>query len=98
MSRAEESHLERVASVGCVVCRRVFGHYVPAQLHHVGEGSGKRSPFAVVGLCETHHDPHRKGTGFHGMGTKKFCSTFRIHGETEYGLLVWVNEDISRYG
>lgn len=99
---AEKLHVERVASVGCVVCRRLYDRYVPAEVHHVAEGSGVRSNFSVAGLCsyayEGHHDPDRKGTGFHGMGTKKFCSLFRVPGESEYGLLVWVNEDLAKYG
>jgi hypothetical protein len=97
MTRAEEKHMERVASAGCVVCRRLGHGYSPAQVHHVAEGSGLRSNYAVAGLCETHHDPHRTGSGFHGMGTKRFCSMFRVPGETEWGLLAWVNEDMAKY-
>lgn len=96
MTAAE--HLERVASLGCCVCRRIGMGYVPAQVHHVAEGSGLRSDWSVVPLCETHHDPHRIGAGFHGMGTKKFCAAFRVPGESEYGLLIWTIEDLARYG
>lgn len=85
-----------VTSLGCVICRRQGLGYVPAQFHHIAEGSGKRSDFAGAPLCEVHHDPYKTGTGFHGMGTEKFCKLFRIPGETEYGLLVLVNEDMAR--
>lgn len=91
-------HMERVASLGCCVCRRIGHGYVPAQVHHVAEGSGLRSQWSVVPLCEPHHDPHRTGSGFHGMGTKKFCSMFRIPGESEYGMLVWTIEDLAKHG
>jgi hypothetical protein len=47
---AESRHMERVAAIGCVVCRRLYGRFVPCQLHHVAEGSGLRSNFGVVGL------------------------------------------------
>ena len=90
-------HLERVASLGCCVCRRIGYGYVPAQVHHVAEGSGLRSDWATVPLCEYHHDPHRKGTGFHGMGTKRFCAAFRVPWEKEEGLLVWVIEDLEKH-
>lgn len=92
---AERDHMERVASVGCCVCRRVHGIYTPCQLHHVAEGSGLRSNFAVVGLCQEHHTGP---AGFHVLGTKRFCSLYRVPGESEYGLLIWVNEDIAKYG
>lgn len=94
MNAAEKRHVERVASVGCVVCRRLVGGYVPCEIHHVAEGSGLRSWFAVAGLCTEHH----KGRyGLHGMGPKRFLALYRPPGESEYGLLAWVNEDLARY-
>ncbi|HUT03307.1 MAG TPA: Ref family recombination enhancement nuclease [bacterium] len=92
-----QRHKDRVASVGCVVCRRLGHGNVPAQLHHIAGGSSKRSPFALVGLCPEHHDAQRSGSGFHGMGTRTFCSIFSVPWLREEGLLVWVNEDLSRY-
>ena len=93
MNKAESAHVERVASVGCVVCRRLYGRFVPCQIHHIAEGSGLRSHFAVAGLCEEHHLGQ---SGFHRMG-KQFLKLFRIPGESEYGLLVLVNEDLAKY-
>lgn len=94
MNKAESAHVERVASVGCCICRRLYGHFVPAQIHHVATGSGVRSHFAVAGLCPEHH---LGGSGFHTMG-KQFLKLFRVPGESEYGLLVMVNDDIAKYG
>ena len=88
--------MSSVAALGCVVCRRLGHGYVPAHVHHIAEGSGLRSDYAVVPLCPEHHDPERKGSGFHGMGTERFCKIFRVPGETEYGLLVWANEDMAK--
>lgn len=88
-----QRHMESVASVGCVVCRRLYGHFVPCELHHIAEGSGLRSDFAVAGLCPEHH---RGESGFHKRG-KGFLSQFRVPGELEYGLLIWVNEDLARH-
>jgi hypothetical protein len=93
MTRAEEKHMERVASAGCVVCRRLGHGYSPAQVHHVAEGSGLRSNYAVAGLCQEHHTG---STGFHTLG-KRFLVMFRVPGETEWGLLAWVNEDMAKY-
>ena len=92
----EAAHMERVAAGGCCVCRRVYGRYVPAQIHHIAQGSGRRSDFAVAPLCPEHHDSERSGSGFHGMGTRAFCSMFRVPWEREEGLLVWVIEDLAR--
>jgi hypothetical protein len=89
-------HMDKVAQLGCVVCRRIGFAPGPVELHHVAEGSGVRSDYAVVPLCPEHHDGARAGTGFHGMGTKRFCSLFRVPGESEYGLLIWVNEDLAK--
>jgi hypothetical protein len=92
---AERHHVDRVAQIGCVVCRRIFSIVTPGEIHHVAEGSGLRSWFSIANLCRTHHDEARAGTGFHGMGTDRFCAAFRVPGESEYGLLVWVNEDLA---
>jgi hypothetical protein len=96
MANAAKRWMQTVAELGCVVCRRLGHGTVPAQVHHVAEGSGLRSDYAVVPLCPEHHDPHRTGSGFHGMGTERFCKLFRVPGESEYGLLVWTNEDLAK--
>ena len=86
-------HMDKVARLGCVICRRLGFDESPAQLHHVAEGSGKRSDYAVVPLCPEHHTG---ATGFHILGTERFCKLYRVFGESEYGLLVWVFEDLAR--
>jgi hypothetical protein len=95
MTKAESAHMERVASLGCCVCRRIGHGYVPAEVHHVAEGSGLRSNWSVVPLCAEHH---RGGTGLHGAGPKAFLRMYRPPGECEYGLLVWTIEDLARAG
>jgi hypothetical protein len=92
MSR-ESEHMALVASVGCVVCRRLGYGYVPAQVHHIAQGSSKRSDFATAPLC---HEHHQGPSGWHSRG-KEFLRQFKVPGETEYGLLVWTIEDITRY-
>lgn len=86
-------HKSLVASAGCVVGNRVGGCEGRITLHHVAEGSGLRSDFAVVGLCEGHH---QGPAGIHGLGTKTFIRIYRPPGESEYGLLVWQAEDLAR--
>lgn len=91
MNRLEKYHMDSVSQLGCCVCRRIGYGPTPGQVHHVAEGSGLRSNFAVACLCAEHHTG---STGFHTMG-KQFLSMFRVPGETEYGLLVWTNEDLA---
>ena len=88
----ERDHMERVASLGCCVCRRLGHGYAPAQVHHVAEGSGLRSNWSVVPLCPEHHTG---ASGFHKRG-KGFLSQFRVPGESEYGLLIWTIEDLAK--
>lgn len=87
-----------VCGLGCVVCRRLGYGYVPAEFHHIAPGSAPRSDYSGAPLCPTHHDEQRAGTGFHGMGEKRFCKLFRVPFECELGLLVWVNEDLAKIG
>ena len=90
MKAAEGRWMGAIAQLPCCV-----GHFTGApcegrvEVHHVAEGSGKRSGFGTAPLCSEHHRGH---SGLHGMGTKRFCAAYRVPGETEYGLLVWTNE------
>lgn len=93
MTVASDYWMDLVAQVGCVICLRVHGVYTPPELHHVAEGSGLRSDYAVAGLC---HEHHQGGSGLHGMGVKKFVVMYRLPGESEWGLLVWTIEEVAK--
>ena len=82
-----EKHMGIVASLGCVICRRDTGNKVPCQVHHIAEGSSKRSDYMVAGLC---HDHHKGEAGIHGLGVKRFLMLFKL--PTEYHLLELVNK------
>ena len=83
----EQKHMDKVAQIGCVICRRETGNIVPCHVHHIAEGSGKRSDFMTAGLCPEHHEGF---LGIHGMGSKKWLMMFNL--PTEYHLLGLVNE------
>lgn len=67
MKQAEKEHIGRVASLGCLICRR------PAEVHHLtGAGMGKRaSHFDTIPLCPYHHRQGPHGEAVHN-GTKTF--------------------------
>lgn len=66
MKNADKSHLSRVASLGCGLCRRIGYGETPAEIHHPREGQGmaqRASNWLAIGLCPEHHrGPH----GIHG--------------------------------
>lgn len=62
MTKAEESHLSRVASLGCLIC----GAH-PAAIHHIRRYGAKRDHFNVIGLCHLHH---QGAEGVHHLGSK----------------------------
>tara|TARA_R110000772_G_scaffold4573_4_gene16357 strand:- start:2474 stop:2869 length:396 start_codon:yes stop_codon:yes gene_type:complete len=88
MTKAEEAHKAIVASLGCVICRDDGYGICSAEVHHIAEGSGKRSDFMTAGLCKMHH--REPGTGLHGMGVKAFLMRHGL--PTEYHLLELVNK------
>ena len=72
MTSEERRYLNRVAELGCLVCRRMGYPGTPAEIHHkrAGTGAGRRSShFDAMPLCPEHH---RGKTGLHGLGTKGF--------------------------
>ena len=78
------THMDRVAALGCLLCRRLGYHGTPAEVHHLrtGTGAGRRAgDTETIPLCPEHH---RGNTGLHGMGRKAFE---RAYGVTELELL-----------
>lgn len=93
MPNAKARWRSQLAAKGCVVGKR-FPHSCrgTVELHHVAEGSGLRHDYGLAPLCAEHH---RGESGLHGMGTKNFLRLYRPPGESEYGLLVWLLEDLA---
>jgi hypothetical protein len=86
---AERKHMNRVAELGCIVCRRMGYEGTPSELHHPRGGAGmaqRASHMDVLPLCVEHH---RGKTGVHGLGTKGFPKHW---GFTELELLEEVRE------
>lgn len=90
MSAASSRHMASVASLGCVVCRRILGlGYTPAEVHHCFD-TATRSDWLTVPLCPEHH---RGGTGFHGLGEREFNRRYKT---SETQLLGMTTEDLHR--
>lgn len=72
MTRAEHIHKSKLAELGCMACRRIYGPHTPGpvELHHLRTGGwGKGDYKTLIPLCPEHH---RGAAGVHGMGTKAF--------------------------
>ena len=83
-TKAEKSHMDKVAALGCCICRLLGLGETPAQIHHIREGQGmgqRAGHFLVIPLCLEHHTGNN---GIHGMGTRRFESAYRT---TELRLL-----------
>ena len=75
---AERDNMSQVATLGCVLCLRLYGPHEPAavELHHIrrGTGMGQRSSHMdVLPLCFEHH---RGSAGIHMLGTKGFAKHY----------------------
>ena len=86
-TKDEKKYLNKVASVGCILCRAAFGvKDSPAEIHHIRRFGGKRSTSPVIPLCPEHH---RGNSGVHGLGAKGFEIEYGI---TQEALLAQLNE------
>lgn len=66
MSLAAKRHLSRVASLGCVICRRLGMSDTPAEIHHPRFAAGmaqRASDWLALPVCAEHH---RGSRGIHG--------------------------------
>lgn len=84
-----EVHLDRVASIGCVLCWHLGRGYSAAEVHHLFDAH-QRNDWLVAPLC---HECHRGPNGFHGLGGERgFRARYKI-GEPE--LLAMTLERLS---
>lgn len=77
-SPAEAKYLDRVAALGCILCRHLYGSYPPAQVHHIksDQGLGQRARhWLTVPLCPEHHSGP---SGLHGLGTRGFYTRYKL--------------------
>ena len=81
VTKADKQLYDRVARLGCILCKRQGNEGTPCEIHHIRR-SGVRSSSPVIGLCTYHH--RGTNTSIHGMGRKRFE---REYGVTEEQLL-----------
>jgi hypothetical protein len=73
-----KDHMNKVADLGCILCRHLDLGRTPCELHHPRDAAGgaqRASDWLVVGLCPEHH---RGKSGLHGLGTKGFYTRYKM--------------------
>jgi len=88
---AAQRHLQRVAALGCILCRHRDLGETPAQVHHLREeqGAGQRaSDFLTIPLCPEHHTGPN---GLHGLGRRGFEARYKL---SELDLLAMTLEQL----
>jgi hypothetical protein len=65
MTKDEKKRMNRVAALGCIVCRLYYGIESPAEIHHLTgskyRSTGKKAK-EYIPLCPAHH---RNGSNLH---------------------------------
>ena len=86
MNKQQKKLYDKIAELGCSLCRHQGNEGTPAELHHIRR-SGVRSRSPIVPLCTFHH----RGTsaGIHGVGRKAWE---KQHNVTEEILLAQTKE------
>lgn len=82
---AKNKHYDRVADLGCILCKKNGYDGTPCEIHHIRR-AGRRNDAPVIGLCPAHH---RGNIGVHGMGRKAFERHYQT---TEEELLARTKE------
>lgn len=82
MRKEDREHLQRVAELGCVLCRNLGFGVSPAEIHHLRKGCGvgqRASHKRAIPLCPPHHRTGGYGVAIHA-GQKMWE---RIYGSEE---------------
>jgi hypothetical protein len=75
MKKDERKYYDKLARLGCSLCRHLGYGESPAEIHHIRRLGGKRELAEVIPLCPEHH---RGNTGIHGLGRKGFFNHYEI--------------------
>ena len=78
MTKDERKHYERLAQIGCIVCRNLNFGYSEPHIHHIrhGAGIGQKSHWSLaIPLCPLHHQNGGFGIALHA-GQKTFEAKF----------------------
>ena len=79
MSAKGKRHMERVASLPCVLCDYLgLGKRYGVQVHHIREGQGaaqRADDMLTVAVCP---DCHLGPNGIHGLGRKGFYTRYKL--------------------
>ena len=86
MNKQQKKLYDKIARLGCSLCRHQGNEGTPAEIHHIRR-TMPRSVAPVIPLCTYHH--RDANTSIHGMGRKRFEREYAI---TEEELLVQVKE------
>ena len=81
MTKTEKKHYDKLANLGCALCRHLDLGETPAHIHHIRRMGMPRAMSPVIPLCPGHHTGNQ---GVHGMGKKAFAEHY---GVTEEDLL-----------
>lgn len=84
-------HLERVASLCCVICYFKLGKTTyGCEAHHTGDAN-ERDNHAAAPLCPEHH---QGATGIHGMHRRPFYRFWKVNNNW---LLARTNELLAKF-
>ena len=79
-TKNEKNALDKIARLGCILCRTAFGvQDSPAELHHYRRFGQPRSASDILPLCPEHH---RGNSGVHGLGRKGFEAKWKVTQDT----------------
>lgn len=76
MGKKARTYTDKVAALGCVVCRNLCYGASPAHVHHIrtGQGMAQRAQSAlIIPLCPEHHTG---GNGIHTIGKSLWERTY----------------------
>ena len=54
-TKEEKEHMDRVCTIGCIVCFNQGYMFVPCEIHHINGKTKEGCHFEVLPLCFKHH-------------------------------------------
>lgn len=96
MTKDEKNHYDKLAQLGCVVCKREGWGFSMAEIHHMRSkaGAGRKNHWSLsIPLCPNHHR-----TGGFGIAIHAGQKTFEAKFGTEAELLAYSLDLLNKSG
>jgi len=87
MTREESEYINKILTLGCIICRLEHECFTPPEVHHIIEGGKRKGHLFSIPLCVPHHRGNSDGSRHPYISRHPYKARFEGSYGTEAELL-----------